>query len=125
MSRPKNATGPPTSPSAASSWRARSRVAACSGVAFASIFARAVSSAPSRSHCAEQRQHVVLEDLLALPVAQERRLIARPREQLDLAVARVAAMEVVEDDQPVVEALAADAPLVHERRARPPRPPRS
>ena len=63
----------------------------------------------------QERQHVVLEDPLALAVAQERRLIPGPGEQLDLAVAGVAAMEVVEDDQPVVEPLAADAPLVHER----------
>ena len=34
--------------------------------------------------------------------------------QLDLAVAE-ALVEVVQDDQPVVEALATDAPLVHQR----------
>ena len=73
---------------------------------------------PVEVAAAEQRQHVVLVDRLALGVRQERGLVAGAGVQLDLAVAE-AVVEVVQDDQPVVEALPADAPLVDERGARP------
>ena len=66
---------------------------------------------------AQERQHVVLEDRLALAVAQEGGLEPRAGVQLDLAVP-AAVVHVEEDHQAVVEALAADVPLVHER-ARP------
>ena len=63
---------------------------------------------------AQERQHVVLVDRLALAVGEVRRGVPRSRVQLDLAVARVALVEVEQDHEPVVDALAADAPLVHE-----------
>ena len=108
-------TGAPTSPRTASSWRA---CVEGGGVLRGGVRVdlrhrreqRAVEVAVP-----QERQHVVLEDRLALAVAQERRPITGPGVQLDLAVAGVAAIEVVEDDQPVVEPLAPDAPLVHER----------
>ncbi len=70
---------------------------------------RAVHVAP-----AQERQHVLVEDLLALLVGQELRAIPGPGVELDLAVARVALVEVVQDHEAVVEARAADAPLVHQ-----------
>ncbi len=60
---------------------------------------------------AEERQHVVLEDRLALLVRQVRHPEAGAGIELDLAVAP-ALVEVEQDDHPVVEALAPDAPLV-------------
>ena len=64
---------------------------------------------------AEEREHVLVEDLLALLVGQVRRAVAGPGVQLDLAVARVVLVEVEQDHEPVVDPRAADAPLVHER----------
>ena len=61
----------------------------------------------------EPRQHVFVEDPLLLTVVQERRAIARAAVQLDLAVDE-ARVQVEEDDEAVVEALPADAPLIHE-----------
>ena len=61
----------------------------------------------------ERRQHVVLEDRLTLLVRQEGGLEARAGVELDLAVLEIR-LHVEEDDQPVVEALATDAPLVHQ-----------
>ena len=63
---------------------------------------------------AEVREHVVLEDLLAFAVGQERGREPGGRVELDLP-ARAARLEVEEDRQPVVEPFAADAPLVDER----------
>ena len=60
------------------------------------------------------REHVVLEDLLAFAVGQERGCEPRRRIELDLP-ARAAGLEVEEDREAVVEPLAADAPLVDER----------
>ena len=85
-------------------------LAACSGVAAASTFCiadqqRAVEVAPL-----EQRQHVVLEDRLALRVGQERRAEPGPGVQLDLAVARVVLVEVEQDHEAVVEARAGRRP---------------
>ena len=59
------------------------------------------------------REHVVLEDRLALLVRQEGGLEPGPRVELDLAVLEVR-LHVEEDDEAVVEALAPDAPLVHQ-----------
>jgi hypothetical protein len=59
-------------------------------------------------------QHVVLVDRLALGVRQEGGLEPRAGVQLDLAVLEVR-LHVEEDHEPVVEALAPDAPLVHQR----------
>ena len=61
----------------------------------------------------EVGQHVVLVDRLALTVRQERLLEAGTRVQLDLAVPQVR-LHVEEDHEAVVEALASDAPLVHQ-----------
>ena len=63
---------------------------------------------------AEEREHVLVEDLLALLVGQVRGAVAGPGIQLDLAVARIALVEVEQDHEPVVDPRAADAPLVHE-----------
>ena len=62
----------------------------------------------------EQRQHLVLVDRLAVRVRQELGPVARAGVQLDLAVAGVVGLEVEQDHEAVVEALAADAPLVHQ-----------
>ncbi len=62
----------------------------------------------------EQRQHLVLEDGLPLLVRQERRPIPGSGVQLDLPVDE-RWIEIEQDDQAVVEALATHAPLVHER----------
>ena len=61
----------------------------------------------------QQRQHVVLVDRLALLVRQEGRSEAGSRIELDLAVPE-AVVHVEQDHEAVVEALAADAPLVHQ-----------
>ena len=71
---------------------------------------RAIEVAPL-----EQRQHVVLVDLLAIRVGQELVGEPGPGVQLHLAVARVVRVEVEQDHEAVVEALPADAPLVHQR----------
>ena len=63
---------------------------------------------------AQVGQHVVLVDGLPVGVGQVRVPIARPGIQLDLAVA-LAGIKVEHDREPVIEALAADAVLVHER----------
>ena len=63
---------------------------------------------------AQLRQHVVLEDALAVLVREPGLPVTRARVELDLAVARVALVEVEQDHQPVVDAGAADAPLVHQ-----------
>ena len=60
---------------------------------------------------AEMREHVVVEDRLALLVRQEGGLEPGPRVELDLAVLEVR-FQVEEDDKAVVEALASDAPLI-------------
>ncbi len=75
------------------------------------------------SQVAQVRQHVVLEDRLAVLVGQVRRPVAGRRIQLDLAVA-LAVVEVEQDREAVIEALAADAVLVDERDRRPLRPAR-
>ena len=64
--------------------------------------------------CAQVREHVVLEDLLAFAVGQERGGETGRRVELDLS-ARTARLEVEEDREAVVEPLAADAPLVDQR----------
>ena len=63
---------------------------------------------------AEQRQHVLVEDLLLLGVVEERRPEARAAVQDHLAVL-VARVHVEQDHEAVVEALPPDAPLVHQR----------
>ncbi len=62
---------------------------------------------------AEERQHVLLVDPLAAGIVQELRLEPGARVELDLAVLATG-VHVEEDHQPVVEALPADAPLVHQ-----------
>ena len=109
-----NAIGAPTSPSTALTWRAVWRRAAFSGVAAASIRSSAMPSAPSKSAFAQERQHVVLEDRLALGVGQERRLEAGRGVELDLPVLE-RRVDVEEDRQAVVEPAPADAPLVDQR----------
>ena len=64
-------------PRTASIWRARSRVAACSGVAAASTLVDRREQRAVEVAAAEQRQHVVVEDLLLLGVVEERRPEAR------------------------------------------------
>ena len=95
-------------------WRPRSSSAACAGVAAASTLVERGAQGAVEVAAAQERQHVVLEDRLALAVAQERGLEPRAGVQLDLAVP-AGLVDVEEDDQAVVEALAADVPLVHER----------
>ena len=63
---------------------------------------------------AEERQHVLVEDLLLLGVVEERRPEARAAVQDHLPVL-VARVHVEQDHEAVVEALPPDAPLVHQR----------
>ncbi len=109
-----NATGAPTSPSTALTWRAVWSWAACSAVAAASIFSSATAERAIEVGLQEQRQHVVVEDRLALAVRQVRGLEPGRGIELDLAVLQ-ARIEVEEDDQPVVEPGSTDAPLVDQR----------
>ena len=67
-----------------------------------------------RSQVAQVRQHLLLEDPLAVLVGQVGRAIPRRRVQLDLAVAQ-AVIQVEQDREPIIEALASDAVLVDER----------
>ena len=62
----------------------------------------------------EQRQHVVLVDRLALVVGEVGRREPGTGVELDLAV-RQARVELEQDHEPVVDAGATDAPLVHQR----------
>ncbi len=63
---------------------------------------------------AEERDHVLLEDPLAVAVRQVGRLEAGRRVELDLAVLQ-GRVDVEEDRQAVIEALPPDAPLVDQR----------
>ena len=94
------------------------RLAACSGVAASSTSSHRHEQRPVEVAALEQRQHLVLVDRLAVRVRQELGPVPGAGVQLDLAVAGVVGVEVEQDHEAVVEALAADAPLVHQRGAR-------
>ena len=98
-------------------WRPRSSSAACAGRRCRIDLGQRGTQGAVEVAAAQERQHVVLVDRLALAVAQEGGFEPGAGVQLDLAVA-AAFVDVEEDHQAVVEALAADVPLVHER-ARP------
>ena len=107
-------SGAPIRPMTALSWRPCSSRAAFSGVATSSMRSIAARIAAVPVVTAKEREHVVLEDLLAFAVGQERGRESWRGVELDLA-ARATRLEVEEDRESVVEALAADAPLVDER----------
>ncbi len=110
---PRNTIGAPTRPMTALTWRDCWRAAACSGVVAASTLCERHGQRAVEVGILQVRQHVVVEDRLALAVRQERLLETGTGIQLDLAVLEIR-LHVEEDHQAVVEALASDAPLVHQ-----------
>ena len=112
--RPMNTIGAPTSPSTALIWRP--------GLEPGGVLRRGGrvdllerdAERPVEVGVPQVREHVVVEDRLALGVGQERRLETGRGVELDLAVLE-RRVDVEEDRQPVIEAAPADAPLVDER----------
>ena len=121
---PKKAIGRADQPEDGVDLARRSSDAACSGVAAVVHLAERDLERAVEVGVAQQRDHVVLVDRLALGVAQEGGLEAGRGVELDLAVLG-GRIDVEEDDHPVVEPGPPDAPLVDQRAGARPRSPTS